>query len=250
MESDFKTLNEHFNYLIEFYESEFVKYFFANDPSLEDTFGEIPSEIVNRKLNDYNENLQRFGYYLERDIINYNNLTKNIFYNRLKNVKNDLRDRLNNVKETIGVSSEECPELNNPKKWDDYIRFLYARSREFLAVVDEKLPMFNTTIPQHDEPKKNFKDRIWFKVGLKFATGEAQNLYEKYKLEKGHFVKIALELGFKKSDRPYFSSSIGNSIRGDKNIFSTNDKLLKIRDHCLSNKISICEDFLKHIKCD
>ncbi len=96
--------------------------------------------------------------------------------------------------------------------------------------------------------KTKMEERIWFKVGILFAKGTPQKLYSKYKNEKSHFKKITLELGFKETDRPYFSQTINNSTKltsnDDKNIYKKYDKMEQIYNYCTSNKINICPQFI------
>ena len=68
-------------------------------------------------------------------------------------------------------------------------------------------------------------------------------MYNKYKFDKGHFTKICLELGFKETDRPYFSDTI-NDNRGDKNTFANPDKLKKLYNHLTENHLSFGTEFL------
>lgn len=117
--------------------------------------------------------------------------------------------------------------LNNSETYIDEVRLLKEH-------INSKI---QTTI-------KDDKDHIWFKVGLCFAKGKAQELYKKVKTEKGHFKKITLELGFKPTDRPYFSETISNSHPSDKNIYSDFKKLDLIHRHCLKDKISLADDFI------
>lgn len=91
---------------------------------------------------------------------------------------------------------------------------------------------------------KDYKECIWFKTGVKMATGEAYALYNKYKLDKGHFIKICLELGFKETDRPYFSDTI-NDNNSDKNTFANKDKLKKLHKHLTENGLTFGTEFLK-----
>jgi hypothetical protein len=90
-----------------------------------------------------------------------------------------------------------------------------------------------------------FKEKTPFKVALKFATGEAQMLHKKFKDEKGQFKIICLELGFKESDRPYFSDTFGNTTDRPKNIFKRVLLMKQVVDHCNSNQIEMCKDFLE-----
>jgi hypothetical protein len=86
-----------------------------------------------------------------------------------------------------------------------------------------------------------------FKIGLKFATGEVQDLYENLKNGKGHFLKICLELDFKKTDRPYFSETI-NKNKSAKNIYLNKKVMLLIKEHCVKNDITMCSSFLEEIE--
>lgn len=100
--------------------------------------------------------------------------------------------------------------------------------------------------PQHPEPakpKKDYKEEIWFKIGLLFATGEIEILSKKH---NRNATQIAVELK-NKSYRPYISESLNNSTQTDKNIFSKPDKVTKIADHCKENDIKMCEDFLSKL---
>lgn len=94
------------------------------------------------------------------------------------------------------------------------------------------------------KPLKDYKNFIWFKTGILLATGQAYDLYNKYKKDKGHFTKISLELGFKDTDRPYFSSTINNN-KNDKNTFDNKDKLQKLHKHLTENGLNFGAEFLK-----
>jgi hypothetical protein len=98
-----------------------------------------------------------------------------------------------------------------------------------------------------NEKTKNYKNEIWFKTGITLATGEAFNLYTKYKNDKGHFTKLCLELGFKKTDRPYFSATLQNN-NGDKNTFASKDKLQKLHKHLTENELNFGVEFLIEYK--
>ncbi len=90
---------------------------------------------------------------------------------------------------------------------------------------------------------EKFSHNTWFKIGVTFATGQAQELYEKYKGYKGHFTKVATELGFKETDRPYISETINNTTLDNKNIYASPEKLSKIYSYCQKNNIEVCPDF-------
>lgn len=95
---------------------------------------------------------------------------------------------------------------------------------------------------------QNLLNKAWFKIGLKFATGEAQKSYEKHKGEKGQFAIITKELGFNTNLRPYLSETINNTNQNDKNIYSNQKKLKTILIYCQSNEISVCPEFLALIQ--
>lgn len=98
-----------------------------------------------------------------------------------------------------------------------------------------------------DERKGKPVNANWFRVGLLFASGEMDELQVKF---NGNATKIAKHL-YKaeyNSYRPYISDSIGNSSKSDKNIFSNQAKLKKIKDYCDSENILMVENFLKHLK--
>lgn len=93
------------------------------------------------------------------------------------------------------------------------------------------------------EGKNDYENTIWFKTGVKLATGEAFDLYHKYKNDKGHFARITKELGFKESDRTYFSTTIGGNSKSDKNTFANKDKVQKIYNHLKENSLTACSEF-------
>jgi hypothetical protein len=95
-----------------------------------------------------------------------------------------------------------------------------------------------------EKEAKDYQETIWFKTGIKLATGEAYQLYNKYKFDKGHFTKINLELGFKPTDRPYFSDTI-NDNDSDKNTFANKDKLKKLHQYIIDNNLNLGTEFLK-----
>ena len=103
---------------------------------------------------------------------------------------------------------------------------------------------FNINDASKTKKAKDYKDFIWFKTGLKLATGEAYDLYNKYKLDKGHFAKICFELGFKETDRTYFSSTI-NDNETDKNTFTDKNKLQKLHKHLTENNLPFGTEFLE-----
>ncbi len=131
----------------------------------------------------------------------------------------------------------ETLDFDGRKRVDFYRQYLQKRLMDILMGEKKPLP----------KPEINLDEKItrttWFKIGLTFATGQAQELYERYKMEKGHFSKIATKLGFKITDRPYFSQTINNSTVDNKNIYSSPQKLKKIYTYCQVKNIQVCSDF-------
>lgn len=215
--------------------------------------------------------------FLERETINfkdfhnvlvsiYNCFIKNNDYHKLindpqfKSHLSYLQNNYNNVFKELLQNAPPLLDANKKVSHPDDIKEEDVRGYIFyFDVIKEKLDnLIVSTIriiefiqnrnanPKDIKTEDLDKTRTWFKVGLLFAKGNVQELYIKYKSEKGHFKKITLELGFKKTDRPYFSETINNSSNGNKNIYSDLSKMKKIRNHCKKNEILICDDFDKN----
>ena len=79
--------------------------------------------------------------------------------------------------------------------------------------------------------------KIWFRVGIKFATGEIDELIKKYESNPGpYYSKIEREIGIKNS-RNYISGSYLGTKKDDKNIFADETKVNQIKEYCIQNKI-------------
>lgn len=125
----------------------------------------------------------------------------------------------------------------------------YFDLKNQLPIIKEVIS-FNFT--QVEKVIKPVEENAWFQIGLTFATGKAQELLEHYKIGKGqfvkgHFTKITSDLGFKKSDRNYFSQTFNDTTKDNKNIYSQPDKLRVIYEYCQNNNIEVVEDFIKHL---
>lgn len=104
------------------------------------------------------------------------------------------------------------------------------------------------------EEKENKKDypteRLWFKVGLKLATGEMDKYYNKNKsaIRSDYTApKITKELGLESTARPYISTTLNDNRTVnnlDKNIFANSDKIKTIKDYCNNYNIEIAQSFL------
>lgn len=105
-------------------------------------------------------------------------------------------------------------------------------------------------------PHRDLNEFPWFKVGLKFATGEAYQLRDQYRIGpvkdgsfvRGYFDKITLDMGLKKTDRPWVSDTFNEASRQDsKNILADPIKVDAIYRFCIRKKISMCSKFLSHL---
>lgn len=128
--------------------------------------------------------------------------------------------------------------MKNSASKSDYLNSTDTYLNE-IKIIKEHLSTNNSK----KNSTKDYRNAIWFKVGICFANGKAQELYNKYKLDKGHFKTITLELGFKASDRPYFSETFSNQKITDKNIYSDFKKLDLIYQHSLKNNLKIVKNF-------
>jgi hypothetical protein len=105
-----------------------------------------------------------------------------------------------------------------------------------------------TTTSTVDKPKaKDYKTENWFKTGIPLATGEAFNLYRKYKNDKGVFEIITKELGFKSKDRTFFSSTINDNktVVNNNNTFEYPIKLQRLHKHLTENNMIFGTEFLE-----
>lgn len=97
-----------------------------------------------------------------------------------------------------------------------------------------------SVMPIRSTSKKDISKTLWFQVGLKFADGTIKGLHEK----GDSATKIAQSLG-NKNFRPYISTTIGNTVMDNKNIYSSANKIELIKKYCQSNSIKLCPDFVK-----
>lgn len=86
--------------------------------------------------------------------------------------------------------------------------------------------------------QSNDSSKLWFKVGVLFANGKIEKLYNL----TNSFSQVAIELG-NKNYRPYISESWGNTNIGNKNIFSNKKRVEIIKEYCLDNNIELSESF-------
>ena len=89
---------------------------------------------------------------------------------------------------------------------------------------------------------RGFKKYNWFKIGLLFAEGKPQSLYDTYKNEKGCFRIVTEKLGLNSKRRTYISSTI-SEIQNNNNIY-TYKRMSKIIQHHKENNIQVDKGFL------
>lgn len=103
-----------------------------------------------------------------------------------------------------------------------------------------------TKIGDLNKSKDNYTNRIWFKVGLLFATGEMDKLLKK---NNNNYHAVARALG-KQSYRPYISETQSDTNKSDKNIYSNPAKVKKIYDYCLMNNKTVTAAFKSKLQQD
>lgn len=115
---------------------------------------------------------------------------------------------------------------------------------------------------QHSEvpgEKKNdnaYKNNVWFKFGVLFASGEMEKYYsfndKKETLLKHEYSapSVAIKLGDIRYIK-YISATINNynvkSSNSDKNIFNSRDHMLKIISHCNEKEIPVTTYFTERL---
>lgn len=78
---------------------------------------------------------------------------------------------------------------------------------------------------------------IVFKIGMLFATGQAQKEMDLLGAQEA-----AIKLGFKKTDRNYFTYTRDNRVN-TRNIYSNIRLMTAIKDECSRMEIETCKDF-------
>src|SRR5699024_566696 len=101
-------------------------------------------------------------------------------------------------------------------------------------------------IPQLKE--KPYPDTVWFRVGIKFATGEMDKFYDNnYTGIKNEYSapKIAKEIGISNAEK-YILATLNNYTKTnvDKNIFANPHKIKTIIGYCKAENIELCQSFL------
>ena len=232
------------------------KYFPNGFPYKVKTF-DAYSYSNSKRLEEPFENLQEYEAVVKS--VRHSNGLRFFYFIKGLN-ENDFIKEINNQYLNYAIENTE-----NSKHWLSLTYDLVLKGFSIAGAIDDInlrgafIKWYNITLnelePKNDAPElnnntapkkvKDYKKFIWFKIGLTLATGGAFELYSKYKNDKGHFKKICLELGFKESDRPYFSETINGTTNNDKNIFAEKDKLQKLHKHLTENNMNFGTEFLR-----
>jgi len=189
-------------------ESEFWAWYPQNQhPKITDFISIIPNEVELLSLIEYDIQVYEKNEYWEFDFEEYK---------RFVPVSKPI--------EILFNLSELLVQLNRLEMFKD-----------FLLIENEK-SNYNTDKDDYIEQNKG---KLWFKVGVLFASGEIE---KRLKENSFNFTRTAKELG-NESFRPYISESYNNTTKGDKNIFSSQHKIKEIIKYCNQNKIEIAESF-------
>ncbi|MEG1388573.1 MAG: hypothetical protein RSC72_15090 [Algoriella sp.] len=172
-------------------------------------------------------------------------LNKNMFFGLDWGFKLNIFDFIVNEEKELVF----CLEFLNVKKCKEGLNDFESEFVKFLSsyclYLDEKKRKYPTTLETLQEkkpiPKENkHLSKNWFKIGVKFATGEVQKIYKENNCVA---TQTAMQLG-NKNLRPYISESISNTNFNDKNIFSRKQKDIDlIINYCNENSLTICDDF-------
>lgn len=127
-------------------------------------------------------------------------------------------------------------------------------SRVYASFVWEYANWLNNWLKSETNDSLNIQrtdeEKLWFKVGLLFANGKMDVLFEENKVGNKNapsYTAIANKLG-NKQFRPYISESYANTNIGDKNIFSQQKKIDVIITYCKQHNTAIVESFYQRIK--
>ncbi|OWW24062.1 hypothetical protein B4Q04_18335 [Zobellia sp. OII3] len=112
----------------------------------------------------------------------------------------------------------------------------FAR-RNYILFLNKKL---NSSVNK----AKDEKDEYWFIIGVKFATGEINQLLQD---NEGNASKTAKELG-NANYRPYISETTSDTNKiSSKNIYNSRNKMTKIIEHCKNKNLEVTSDFVNRL---
>ncbi|MFH4969326.1 hypothetical protein V8G61_14065 [Gaetbulibacter sp. M240] len=156
----------------------------------------------------------------------------------------ELHDALNLSFKEITLPKDLAKFRNLHRK---YYRYLLNLEREKVMRHLEKLNEY-----KFKQPTKTFKDELWFKVGVKLASGQMAKYYTVDSKGIMHLKysytapRVAEELGDKKWEKDVLATlkNYGpESSNANKNIFNSRDKMIKIIDYCKEKGIPVISHF-------
>ena len=214
-------------------------------------FLSISKEMYHSNKNDLNNNdflewLKLYCYQIEEEIENtidyyqHNNASLKII-NKAKDKCKDLSILLNKFKLELlsfGFGANEYSiYIKERKDAFDFDKEKKDLIENHLEIKKEFKDCIN--IEKSKEYKKNDEDKLWFKVGIKFATGEIQSL-----LKTNNPSQVAKQLD-NENFRPYITSTIGTEkVKTDKNIYNRKRADIEaILNYCLHYNLEVCKDF-------
>ena len=243
-------------------------------------------EKLDAYLNEYEDNIQQGFFYEEHKLYSgyfsaLVSVSKEIKGYNLPNIVSIREDILSNLnffyKEvyndiiTYDCKAEDLQEITvkdgfilvNQKKLENYIKsvtlilkFISSETSPVKARNDFNLIVNDRLKAQSIIDINKYKDFVWFKVGVLFASGEMEkyyNLSDKKELTfKENFTapKVARELGDEKYVKEILASIKNYDLKNSnqsKNIFNSPLKMKVIIEHCQKNKIVVIPYFIHRL---
>ena len=209
---------------------------------------------------------ESFYLNMSTEISNLKSEIENIFYNRQNDLNKALdfrkannenikviEDQLNSMKlDDFGLNILRLSEgtFKGHLRYSELQYFEEMIKETSINIVDEKQQI------EIDKSDKKYKDEIWFKVGLLFASGEMEKFYY---LDNRHQTvfkneysapKVAKELKNRNFNK-YILGTINNYSKeksnANKNIFNSRTNMLKIISFCKSENITIIPYFIERL---
>ena len=154
------------------------------------------------------------------------------------------------IKYGINYIDRENGRLNNLAKLNSFSGFQVEVEVKDLNQASDRLELiFSITQAEGQESliintsEKDYKKFAWFKIGVKFASGEMDILYKEHECSA---TKVAAAINLSKS-RNYITQSMGTDMKSDKNIYACRKKMIKIIKHCKDQDIPIIPEFTSRL---
>jgi hypothetical protein len=166
----------------------------------------------------------------------------------------DIDNRISSISKTICGMIVNNPHYQYPENclpdklfdyWSSRVSQLFNINelKSLKAWIEKSIEQSKVNIGTSDLEAKGYKKEVWFFVGLWIATGELENLLIEHK-NPTRLAKKLYPLQWSS-----YKTYIGDSRRGDKiilrntNIFSDDDKITKLYNHCIENNLKIVKSF-------